>query len=78
MLKRIFKKIWKRILGKFGKKDSDYSSDYSNDCKGQGMIEYVIVASLIALLCLGMMRDLGAVLKKRVEDLRKQIVANIP
>lgn len=45
--------------------------------KGQGIMEYVIISSLIGICCLGMVTQFGDVIKGRIEHMKKQIVEEI-
>jgi Flp pilus assembly pilin Flp len=45
--------------------------------KGQGVMEYVILASLIGIFCLGAVRQFGEVVNKRINNMRSEIVDNI-
>ena len=45
--------------------------------KGQGVMEYVIISSLIGIVCITAVKGFGDVIKERVEDMKKSIVHNI-
>lgn len=45
--------------------------------KGQGMIEYVIISSLIGICCLVTVRQFGEVIQKRIENMKSQLSENI-
>lgn len=45
--------------------------------KGQGIMEYVIISSLIGVICLVAVKDFGGVIKKRVEYMQKRVVSEI-
>ncbi|OUR96530.1 hypothetical protein A9Q84_09275 [Halobacteriovorax marinus] len=45
---------------------------------GQGVMEYVIISSLVGIFCLVAMKQFGASVHKRVEKMRKEIVRTIP
>lgn len=45
--------------------------------KGQGVMEYVILASLIGIFCLGAVKQFGEVVNKRVQNMKSEIVDNI-
>ena len=45
--------------------------------KGQGIMEYIILASLIGIFCLATVGSFGKVLKKRIEYMKEQITQNI-
>lgn len=45
--------------------------------KGQGIMEYVIISSLIGICCLVAVRQFGEVVQKRVENMKSQITSEI-
>ena len=45
--------------------------------KGQGVMEYVIISSLVGIVCITAVKGFGDVIKKRVEDMKESIVENI-
>ncbi len=45
--------------------------------KGQGVMEYVILASLIGIFCLGAVKQFGEVVNKRITYMKSEIVDNI-
>ena len=45
--------------------------------KGQGIMEYVIISSLIGICCLVAVREFGDVVKKRVDNMKSQIVSEV-
>ena len=45
--------------------------------KGQGVMEYVIISSLVGIVCITTVKQFGDVIKKRVEVMKKSIVTNI-
>ena len=45
--------------------------------KGQGIMEYVIISSLVGLCCLVAVREFGDVVKKRIDNLKSQVVSEI-
>lgn len=45
--------------------------------KGQGIMEYVIISSLIGICCLVAVKQLGEVVKKRVENIKEQVSENL-
>ena len=45
--------------------------------KGQGIMEYVILSSLIGIFCLVTVKQFGEVIKKRVEKMKEEITRNI-
>ncbi len=48
-----------------------------NNQKGQGVMEYVIISSLIGIVCITAVKGFGDVIKERVEDMKESIVKNI-
>lgn len=45
--------------------------------KGQGVMEYVIISSLVGIVCIVAVKGFGDVVKKRVESMKSSIVENI-
>ncbi len=45
--------------------------------KGQGIMEYVIISSLIGICCLVAVRQFGEVVQKRVENMKSQVSEQI-
>lgn len=45
--------------------------------KGQGVMEYVILTGLIGIFCLGMVKNFGGTLKKRLEQIDKKITKEV-
>jgi Flp pilus assembly pilin Flp len=41
--------------------------------KGQGIMEYVIISSLIGIACLAAMKSLGDVVKNRINNMKSEI-----
>lgn len=46
--------------------------------KGQGVLEYVIIASLVGIFCLVAVKQFGTVVQKRINNMKEQIVTNMP
>lgn len=46
--------------------------------KGQGVMEYVILTSLIGIFCLIAVKQFGQVVQKRIEYMKSEVVKNIP
>jgi hypothetical protein len=46
--------------------------------RGQGVMEYVIISSLVGIFCLVAMKQFGQSVQKRVEKMKKEIVRTIP
>lgn len=44
---------------------------------GQGIMEYVIVSSLIGICCLVAVKQFGEVIQKRIDNLKSQITSQI-
>lgn len=45
--------------------------------KGQGVMEYVIISSLVGIVCITAVKGFGDVIKTRVESMKSSIVKNI-
>ncbi len=45
--------------------------------KGQGIMEYVIISSLVGICCLVAMKQFGDIVKGRVEEMKDQIKTQI-
>jgi len=45
--------------------------------KGQGVMEYVIISSLVGIVCIAAVKGFGEVVQKRVENMKSAIVKNI-
>lgn len=45
--------------------------------QGQGIMEYIILSSLIGIFCLVTMKQFGGVLRERIEHMKQEIVENI-
>jgi hypothetical protein len=45
--------------------------------KGQGIMEYVIISSLIGICCLAAVKSFGDVIQKRIENMRSQVANEI-
>lgn len=45
--------------------------------KGQGIMEYVIISSLIGICCLVAVRQFGEVVQKRVQNMKSEIAEEI-
>ena len=45
---------------------------------GQGVMEYVIITSLIGIFCLIAVKQFGSVVQKRIHFMKQEIVNNIP
>ena len=48
-----------------------------SDQKGQGVMEYVIISSLVGIVCITAVKGFGDVVKKRIEDMQHSIVDNL-
>lgn len=44
---------------------------------GQGIMEYLIITSLIGIFCLVTMKHFGEVIERRVDDMKKHITTHI-
>jgi Flp pilus assembly pilin Flp len=45
--------------------------------KGQGVMEYVIISSLVGIVCIVAVKGFGSTIKNRVEEMQKQIKENV-
>ncbi len=45
--------------------------------KGQGVMEYIIISSLVGIVCITAVKGFGEVVKNRVEAMKSSIVDNI-
>jgi len=48
-----------------------------NNQRGQGVLEYIILTSLIGIFCLVAVKQFGTVLQKRIDHMRSTVVENI-
>ena len=51
---------------------------FVNNEGGQGVMEYIILSSLIGIFCLVAISQFGKVVKKRVDSMKSQISKTIP
>ncbi|HXH74793.1 MAG TPA: hypothetical protein VNJ08_07490 [Bacteriovoracaceae bacterium] len=45
--------------------------------KGQGIMEYVIISSLVGICCLVAVREFGEVIQKRIKSMQSQVVKEL-
>jgi Flp pilus assembly pilin Flp len=45
--------------------------------KGQGVMEYVIISSLVGIVCITAVKGFGEVVKARINDMKHSIVENL-
>lgn len=45
--------------------------------KGQGIMEYVIISSLVGICCLVAMKQFGGAIQERIEDMKKQVTTHV-
>jgi Flp pilus assembly pilin Flp len=45
--------------------------------KGQGVMEYVIISSLVGIVCITAVKGFGGVIKTRIEHMKEGITKNI-
>jgi Flp pilus assembly pilin Flp len=48
-----------------------------NNKQGQGVMEYLIITSLIGILCLSVVSDFGGALKNRIRNMKEYINQSI-
>ncbi len=61
-------------------KNKQIGGKMKNICKnerGQGVMEYIIISSLIGIFCLVAVKQFGNVIQKRIEHMKQVIVKNI-
>ena len=46
--------------------------------KGQSIMEYIIISSLIGVFCLMAVKQLGGVIQRRINMIKENIVKTIP
>jgi len=46
--------------------------------KGQGIMEYIILTSLISIICIVAVKNLGGVIQRRINMVKEEIVRIIP
>jgi Flp pilus assembly pilin Flp len=44
---------------------------------GQGVMEYVIISSLVGIVCIAAVKGFGKVIRERIDDMKSSIVKNI-
>lgn len=45
--------------------------------KGQGVMEYVIISSLVGIVCISAVKGFGKVVRERISGMQSSIVKNI-
>lgn len=45
--------------------------------KGQGVMEYMIITSLVGVLCLTAVKNFGSTIKNRIDDSKQKITKSI-
>jgi Flp pilus assembly pilin Flp len=65
------------ITGDHMKKISATLKKLTSNQKGQGVMEYVIISSLVGIVCITAVKGFGGVIKERVNDMKASIVQNI-
>jgi F0F1-type ATP synthase membrane subunit b/b' len=43
--------------------------------KGQGIMEYVIISSLVGICCLVAVKNFGKVVKERIDDMKENVTS---
>ena len=51
---------------------------YIKGNQGQGLMEYIIITSLVGIICLVTMKQFGEVIKKRIQKAKSELVKVIP
>lgn len=49
-----------------------------NNQKGQSILEYIILTSLISIICIIAVKNLGGVIQRRINMIKEEIVRIIP
>ena len=49
----------------------------SGNNRGQGIMEYIILSTLIGIICLVSVKQFGNVLKTRIEFMKKRVVEEV-
>jgi Flp pilus assembly pilin Flp len=50
---------------------------FTKNQRGQGIMEYVIISSLVGICCLVAVKQFGDVVQKRISDMKEQVVSEI-
>lgn len=50
---------------------------FTRNQKGQGIMEYVIISSLIGICCLVAVKNFGKVVEERVNEMKEKVVREI-
>ncbi len=50
---------------------------FTKNQKGQGIMEYVIISSLVGICCLVAMKSFGEKVRERIKDMQAQVVESI-
>lgn len=50
---------------------------FTKNQKGQGIMEYVIISSLVGICCLVAVKEFGDVVKRRIDNMKGQITDDI-
>jgi Flp pilus assembly pilin Flp len=45
--------------------------------KGQGVLEYVIISSLVGIVCIAAVKGFGKVVNERINKMKESVVKNI-
>lgn len=45
--------------------------------EGQGVMEYVIISSLVGIVCIVSVKGFGTVIKNRVDNMKEEITENV-
>lgn len=51
---------------------------FTKNQKGQGVMEYVILTSLIGIFSLMAVKNFGDVIEKRIENMKEYVVKQVP
>ena len=60
------------------KRSMNTMKNIMKDQKGQGVMEYILISSLVGIFCLAAIKQVGKVLEKRVDNLKSSITRELP
>ncbi len=52
-------------------------SQFLKNEKGQGIMEYVIISSLVGICCLVAVKEFGSVVQKRIQNMKSYVAQEI-
>lgn len=57
---------------------AEVAMKFTKNQKGQGVMEYVILTSLIGIFSLMAVKNFGDVIEKRIENMKEYVVKQVP